>query len=88
MRSKGKPAQTTLERDYVSKIAEQACVVCDATPVEIHEFEQGNWFTSVPVCVECHRGTDGWHGSRLRWKLRRIDMLEAINRTVGRAWAR
>ena len=29
---------------------------------------------------------DGWHGTRLRWKLRRINEIQAINETVKRAY--
>ncbi len=86
MQSKGKRAQTKAERAYVSRVAALPCVVCGAEPVEVHEFEQGHWFTSVPVCPACHRGPRGWHGDRLAWKLARIDKDEAINRTVGAVW--
>ena len=56
MQSKWKPAQTVSERAYVSKLAEQPCVVCGAEGVEIHEFEQGAWHAAVPLCPPCHRG--------------------------------
>jgi len=79
MRSKNKPAQTVAERRHVERLAEQSCVVCGDAPVEIHEFEQGQWFTSVPVCMPCHRGPEGWHGTRARWTRARVDMLSAIN---------
>jgi len=86
MWSKNKKQKTSLEHDYVARLAAQDCVVCGETgPSEVHEFEQGQWFTSVPLCAECHRGTHGWHGTRDRWKNRRVDMLESINRAVGRS---
>lgn len=84
MRSKNKPAMTRAERAHVDKLAQQPCVVCEAHGVEIHEFEQGQWFTAVPVCPECHRGPHGWHGTRQRWTLRRMDRLKAINTTLER----
>jgi hypothetical protein len=40
----------------------------------------------MPLCPACHRGPDGWHGTRLRWKLRRINEIQAINETVKRAY--
>lgn len=86
MRSKNKPAQTALERRYVAKLAEQSCVVCGADGVEIHEFEQGAWYAAVPLCPPCHRGPQGWHGTRLRWTLAKMDMLKAINTAVGRSF--
>ena len=85
MRSKNKPTMTAAESRHVSKLAEQPCACCDSDgPVEIHEFEQGAWFASVPLCIECHRGSAGWHGTRLRWSLRKMDMVKAINKTIQR----
>lgn len=87
MKSKNKAAMTAKERAHVDKIAQQSCVVCDDSGVEIHEFEQGQWFTAVPVCPACHRGPQGWHGTRQRWTMRKMDMLKAINETLRRAAA-
>lgn len=86
MQSKNKKPPTASERKWIERLAEQTCVVCDFEPVEIHEFEQGAWFASVPLCVPCHRGPDGWHGTRQRWTLRKMDMVKAINKAVGKAW--
>ena len=36
------------------------------------------------LCANCHRGPDGWHGTRLRWKLRKFNELLAINETLRR----
>ena len=81
MQSKNKKRQTLAESEHVAQLAELPCVVCgNPGPVEIHEFEQGSWWTSVPTCVACHRGTEGWHGTRQRWTRNRVDMLGAINR--------
>ena len=84
MRSKNKPAMTAQERRHVDRVAQLDCVVCGDSPVEVHEFEQGQWFTAVPVCTPCHRGSDGYHGTRLRWKLRKMDEMKAINETIRR----
>lgn len=85
MRSKNKPAQTRAESAHVSKLANEPCVVCDAPgPSEVHEPEQGMWWISMPLCTACHRGPQGWHGTRLRWSLRKMDELKAINKTIGR----
>lgn len=86
MHSKNKRAQTAAERRYVSKLAEQPCVVCGAHGVEIHEFEQGAWFASVPLCPQCHRGDHGWHGTRQRWAQHKMDMVRAINKAVEAAF--
>lgn len=85
MRSKNKPTQTKAESAYAAMVAELPCVVCDApAPSQVHEPEQGYWFISLPLCAACHTGPQGWHGTRLRWSLRKMDELKAINKTVGR----
>ena len=85
MQSKHKRAQTALEAAHVSKVVSVACVVCDAPPPsEAHEPEQGMWFACVALCAECHRGNGGWHDTRLRWKLRKVSELKAINETLRR----
>lgn len=83
MRSKNKPAQTRDEQEFCDLIAGFPCIVCaKPPPSEVHEFEQGKWFASVPLCWKCHRGPEGWHGTRLRWTLRKMTMLRAINDTL------
>jgi hypothetical protein len=85
MRSKNKPAPTAAERAHIEQVAGLPCVVCDAPPPsEVHEPEQGLWFASIAVCPACHRGPEGWHGTRLRWKLRKVTELGAINETLRR----
>lgn len=82
MRSKNKAAQTQAEAAHVARVAELPCVVCETSgPSEVHEPEQGLWMISMPLCPLCHRGPEGWHGTRLRWKLRKMDELKAINET-------
>jgi len=85
VRSKNKPAQTKAESAHAERIAAQPCVVCEASaPSEVHEPEQGLWFASMPLCFDCHRGPEGWHGTRLRWSLRKMTELRAINQTIWR----
>jgi hypothetical protein len=82
MQSKNKKAPTAAERIRIARVAELPCVVCEASgPSEVHEPEQGLWFASMPLCAACHRGPDGWHGTRQRWTLRRRSELQAINET-------
>ena len=87
MNSKNKPAKTKQENAYVDLVTAQPCVVCGGGPVEVHEPEQGLWFASMPLCALCHRQPHGWHGTRNRWKLRKINELQAINETVRRAFS-
>ena len=83
MRSKNKPAQTVKEKEWVRRIAALPCAVCGTyDESEVHEPEQGMWWISIPLCAACHRGPEGWHGTRLRWSLRKMTELKAINETV------
>ena len=69
---------------FVGKVAALPCIVCESREgSEVHEPEQGLWFASMPLCAACHRGPDGWHGTRLRWRLRKVGELDAINATIG-----
>ena len=83
MQSRNKPKPTAAEAAHISRVAELPCIVCEAPgPSEVHEPEQGMWWISMPLCTACHRGPEGWHGTRLRWKLRKVSELSAINETI------
>jgi hypothetical protein len=83
MQSKNKPKPTVAEAEHIALISEMDCIVCDAPgPSEVHEPEQGLWFAAMPLCPACHRGPEGWHGTRMRWKLRKVSELSAINDTI------
>lgn len=85
MHSKNKAKPTTAERAHIERVALLDCVVCDAPgPSEVHEPEQGLWFASMPLCPACHRGPQGWHGTRQRWTLRKMTELKAIDETHRR----
>ena len=85
VRSKNKRAATVAEREHIERVAALECVVCDEPPPsEVHEPEQGMWWIALPTCPLCHRGPDGWHGTRLRWKLRKVTELSAIDKTIKR----
>lgn len=88
MQSKNKAKPTPDERQHIARVAELDCVVCGAAgPSEVHEPQQGLWFVSMPLCPACHRGPQGWHGTRQRWLLRKMDELKAINETHRRLMA-
>jgi len=85
VRTKNKRAPTVAEREHIERVASLECAVCDEPPrSEVHEPEQGLWHASIPLCPPCHRGPDGWHGTRLRWHLRKMTELKAIDKTIKR----
>lgn len=86
MQSKNKPTMTAAERRHVALLKEMDCVVCGASgPSECHEINQGQWFTSMPLCADCHRGSLlGIHGQKRAWLVRKMDELKALNVTIER----
>nr|WP_205192594.1 hypothetical protein [Burkholderia sp. Ax-1724] len=62
------------------------CGVCDQSgPSEAHEIEQGQWFTSIPLCADCHRGAfNGIHGQARIWKVKKLDELAVLNATIAK----
>ena len=86
MQSKNKKPPTKVEREHIERVKSLPCSVCDAcAPSECHEQKQGQWFTSVALCPECHRdAVMGWHGQKRAWLIRKMDMLDALNVTIRR----
>jgi len=84
MQSKNKKAPTALESKHIARIKEMDCVVCGASgPSECHEINQGQWFTSMPLCADCHRGSiNGIHGQKRMWTVYKLDELAALNKTL------
>lgn len=86
MQSKNKKAPTADERLHIELVKEAPCSVCDSTePSECHEIEQGNWWTSIALCADCHRGSfNGLHGQRRMWAVKKLDELKALSITIRR----
>ena len=85
MQSKNKSAMTKAERAHVERVKESGCACCGAqVPAEAHEIEQGQWFTSVVLCADCHRGTNGLHGTKTYMRVRKLTELSMLNETLRR----
>jgi hypothetical protein len=89
VRSKNKPTPTAAERAHIERVKSLPCSVCDApAPSEAPEPNQGQWFTSIALCTDCHRGpVNGWHGQRVMWRIHKLDELGALNITIARLFA-
>lgn len=86
MKSKNSKPITAKESDYMGRVKELPCSVCDTPgPSEAHHIDQGDHFTTVALCIDCHRGSfNGWHGCKTLWKIKKMDELAALNITIGR----
>lgn len=89
MQSKNKKSPTAAERRHITHVKSLECSVCDAPPPsEAHEIKQGQWFTSVALCPDCHRGgLMGLHGQKRAWAIRKLDEIDALSITINRLFA-
>lgn len=84
MQSKNKTKPTAEEKRHIERIKLMPCIICQAqAPSECHEINQGQWFTSIPLCADCHRGSlNGIHGQKRLWNVYKMDELSALNETI------
>jgi hypothetical protein len=76
---------TAADRAHMAAVKELPCSVCDAPgPSDAHHIKQGKHFLTVALCYECHRGSNGWHGKRAMWNIKKMDELDALNVTIKR----
>lgn len=86
MRSKNSAALTNAEREHIGRVKSLPCSVCDTPgPSDAHHIKQGQHFTVVSLCRDCHQnGVLGWHGQRRAWDIRKMDELDALAVTIQR----
>ena len=86
MRTKNAKPISRTESAHLAAVKSLACSVCDtAGPGEAHHTEQGNHFTTVALCMDCHRGSvNGWHGQKRMWLVRKFNENDALNITIAR----
>ena len=84
MRSKNSRAHTRAETLHFERIKAMPCGVCGAAgPSEAHHIKQGQTFTAIPLCQDCHRGSfNGIHGQKRIWSALRLDELAVLNQTI------
>ena len=73
------------DREHLARVKALQCSVCDAPgPSDAHHIEQGQHYTTVALCKECHQGYNGWHGTKALWRIKKMDELQALNVTIRR----
>lgn len=78
---------TAAEHAHMSRVKSLGCSLCDAPgPSSAHHIEQGQHFTTVALCYDCHQGGNGWHGTKALWRIRKMDELDALNITIARIY--
>lgn len=86
MRTKNAKAITAAERAHLEAVKHLPCSVCDApAPSDVHHINQGQHFTTVALCKDCHQGSfNGIHGQKRMWTIMKMDELAALNVTLQR----
>lgn len=86
MRTKNAKRITPAESEHMGRVKELACSVCGtAGPSDAHHIQQGQHFTVVALCRDCHQGSEnGWHGRKTMWRIHKLDELRALNITLAR----
>lgn len=88
MRSKNSKAFTAAESAHIEAVKALPCSVCGAPgPSDAHHIVQGQHFTVVALCKDCHQGSEnGWHGRKTLWRVHKMDELDALNVTLSRVY--
>ncbi len=86
MRTKNSKPLTAAEKAHLQAVKDLPCSVCDAPqPSDAHHINQGQHFTAVALCKDCHQGSfNGWHGQKRMWLIKKMDELAALNVTLRR----
>lgn len=85
MRSKNSKPFTHAESAHVEQVKMQPCAVCDASPPSFaHHVRQGQHFTCIALCYDCHQGKQGIHGDKTLWRIRKMDEIDALAVTIER----
>ena len=74
------------ERSHLERVKMLHCAVCGAEPPsEAHHIVQGQQYTTIPLCKDCHTGSrNGIHGQKLVWAVFKKTELSCLNDTVRR----
>lgn len=77
---------TAATRAHLARVKELPCSVCDKPgPSEAHHIKQGQHYTCVALCQDCHsNGFLGWHGCKHAWTVRKMTELDALDVTLSR----
>ena len=77
------------ESRYMGMIAQLPCACCGAYGVEVHHVREGQGmsqrasnFLTVPLCPDCHRGSNGIHGNKSYLRIKKLEELDLLANTI------
>jgi len=88
-------SRTKHESDYMGRVKSLSCVLCDllgqpqSGVTEAHHIRTGHGmgdrasdFLTVALCVECHRGTHGFHGTKTLMRIAKLTEMDLLAETI------
>lgn len=84
MRTKNALALTPQESAHLARVKALPCSFCDGWGGYAHHPRQGDHFTAIATCWECHQGARGIHGDQTLMLVYGRDELTALNITHAR----
>lgn len=86
VRSKNAKPINPDEHAHLEAVKWLPCSVCNAPgPSDAHHIKQGQHFTVVALCKDCHQGSfNGLHGQRRMWLVMKMDEMDALAVTLRR----
>ena len=80
---------------YLGKVKELDCALCtllgqgQTSVTEAHHIRTGHGlgdrasdYLTVALCVDCHRGTHGFHGTKALMKIAKLSELDLLAETI------
>ena len=88
-------SRTKHESDYMGRVKSLSCVLCDllgqpqSGVTEAHHIRTGHGlgdrasdFLTVALCVDCHRGPHGFHGTKTLMRIAKLTEMDLLAETI------
>ncbi len=73
------------ERAYLAMVKSLPCGVCGVEGrTEAHHIIQHRQYLCVPLCDDCHRGSNGIHGDKSYFRIKKITEWDVLNDTINK----
>lgn len=86
---------TKTEERHIARIKAMDCVICGASgPSDAHHIREGQGksqraghFLVIPLCKNCHQGSNGIHGDKALFRIYKMTELKALNATLEKIFS-
>lgn len=91
MQSRDGADMSAASKRHMGRVARLNCILCGVEGVEVHHARTGeaagagqrasDWLT-IPVCPDCHRGSNGIHGNKAMLIITKKTELSLVAETL------